>query len=115
MLVPVKLKILGWIKVSYLDEVIDDDGSTPLAGRTVPGDKKIEVSKEEHKDGETLHSTLLHETIHHILSVSGHSEWLGSEREEAIVTALENHLAPLVCFKTGASVRWKEIRMLWED
>lgn len=40
-------------------------------------------------------TTLLHEILHAILSISGHSASLTADQEESLVLALENALGPL--------------------
>jgi len=114
MRVPIKIKLLRWVKIAYPDAVIDEQGA-PLYGRTIVGNRRVEVAKDRHSGAEDLHATTLHEVLHLALSVSGHSEWLGEEREEALVTALENYLAPVLCFRENSVVSWGEVDFPWEE
>ena len=41
-------------------------------------------------------STLFHELLHAVLDITGHSARLDADTEEALVTAIENGLGPLV-------------------
>ena len=115
MRVPIKIKLLRWVKIAYPDTVLDEHGKQ-LSGRTLFGNKKLEVAKDQHADAEELSATILHEILHVSLSSSGLSEILGEELEEAIVTALENYLAPVVMFRhKDHNVKWGEIEMPWDD
>ena len=67
-------------------------------GDTLIAKRRIRVAIEPHETEEQLESTLLHETIHGILGVSGLAEILeGADEnlEEALVVALEHGLHPL--------------------
>lgn len=43
-----------------------------------------------------IRSTLLHEALHAVLDITGHSQRLSSDDEEAIVYAIENGLYPVL-------------------
>jgi hypothetical protein len=66
-------------------------GETDVLART------IDISTEYPLDVQW--SAFLHEVIHAALGVSGQSEGLKDTKEEGIVLALENALAPLFQFK----------------
>lgn len=84
---PSAIKVLGVEFKIRLMPAVDDHGACDGPHRL------IMVSEEQDQD--EAESTLLHETIHAALFVSGHSETLGSEREEGIVLALEHALHTL--------------------
>ncbi len=63
-------------------------------GETIGVERKIRISNK--LSGEQLKSTIIHELLHAILYITGQSERLDHDFEEAIVIALEHGLTPLV-------------------
>lgn len=62
-------------------------------GLTNGPERKISIT--ENKNSALMESTLLHEIIHGVFYVTGHSEWLTEEQEEALTLALEHAIIPL--------------------
>jgi hypothetical protein len=77
------------IKVKTVDKLVD--GSTDLLGAYNGDTKTIYLLK--HKDWPL---NLLHEILHCALHLTGSGEGLSITKEESIVVALENALAPLL-------------------
>jgi Zn-dependent peptidase ImmA (M78 family) len=59
--------------------------------------RKIRINSS--KSSEKQWETLFHEVIHAILGISGHSELLKEDGEEALTRLLEHQLWPLVEFR----------------
>lgn len=88
---PTTVNIMGKVfEVAHPKQVASDKD---VYGHTVGHDRKITIKGS--LSGEAFEDTLLHETIHAILAVSGMTEMLSEEHEEAIVVALENGLSQL--------------------
>jgi hypothetical protein len=84
---PKAVDVLGHtFAIQYYDEMINGE----LAGLMDPVKKVIHVLNDDE-----LEVTLLHEIIHAVLFVSGHSFTLGPAMEEALVRALEAGLGPI--------------------
>ncbi len=66
-------------------------------------DRVIEIATEPQHSQETLLATLLHECLHGILYMSGHSEELEDGKEESIVLALEHGLVGVIPQLTGGT------------
>lgn len=99
---PKRLIICGVpFTVRYRDK-LDGDGDEIVYGQTYGHGKLIEISLAAHSSEAQIRSTLLHESLHAILHVTGHSEGLSDEKEEGIVIALENALGEIV----GQLGRW---------
>lgn len=75
------------VEIAY---ILDGDD----LGAFFPDELRIEV-----KDDKDWKDHLLHEIIHAILWISGHSSGLTHKQEESIVRALENGLKPLIKLK----------------
>lgn len=98
---PDTIPILGIpFEIQYPKVVKDEDGEE-LSGDCDVNHRRLRISTTENETEEQAESTLLHETIHGILGVSGVSALLEDKVEEAIVLALENGLSPLYQRKKG--------------
>ena len=86
---PKSVTVLGHKINIKVVEHLDDDGQE-LLGAFNAETKTIFLSKGCDK------SVLLHEVIHAAIYLSGNSEGLSANREEAIVLALEHALFPLL-------------------
>lgn len=65
-------------------------------GKCKPSKKLIQIDPEKHDTQDEVDATLLHETIHAALFISGITNVIKTEEEEeAIVVALEHALHPL--------------------
>ena len=67
------------------------------------GDLYGETSREQHfikinKDKQGLRETLRHEFWHSVFAATGHFAWMGEEKEEALVRALEYASADIKAF-----------------
>ncbi len=92
---PKSVSILGIpFTIDYTAEFKSDDGDQPM-GEMIASQRVIKVCSGKNSTKELIESTLFHEIIHAALYLSGHSESLKAKKEEAIVLALENALAPL--------------------
>jgi hypothetical protein len=80
--------------VRYVENIVDDDGTTPLNGATYQDERLIEIDRKLSKDDQGL--ILLHESIHAALFEIGLHELIGDEIEEVIARGLSNTLWPLV-------------------
>ena len=87
MLSGVKVAIKYTSKIMY-------DGDDELLGAFCPDTMTIHISK--HSD---IKSTLLHESVHAVLHISGCAERLTNSSEEAIVTAMEYGLRDYFTFQ----------------
>ena len=87
------ITILGKkIKIRRPRKLVDESGNE-LFGLFDRDKLTIYVSQSPHHDKD---STLLHECIHAIFFITGQTETLEHEQEEAIVRAMEHALAPLI-------------------
>lgn len=90
-----KIPVLGVpFTVTYPNKVDSKDNNL---GETDGPMRTIKVKKNLTND--IKHETLLHELIHAILYVSGHSELISEETEESIVIAIESGLSQVVRIK----------------
>lgn len=87
---PTTVPIMGTpFLIQYAKKV---DGGKAI-GLMMGNDHKIVLQSD--LAGRDLETVLLHETLHALLYVSGHSEQLTEEQEEGIVLALEHGLSQL--------------------
>lgn len=87
---PTKIDILGIpVRIIQVKKIDKDDayGESNFMDRTI----KIRAGLPE----DLFESTLLHEIVHTILGMTGQSEHLKHEQEEAIVLALEHGLCQI--------------------
>jgi len=75
------------------DKVVVEGEKEECAGVTYGALRRIEISKKECSTEELMNSTLIHEFCHAILYVTGQSEHLEGDQEEAIVIAMEHGLS----------------------
>jgi len=87
---PTQLDIMGTTFRIVQVKKIDKDDSM---GECEPLQRTIKIKAG--LNDEMFESTLLHEVIHAILTITGQAEYLKHEQEEAIVLALEHGLGPL--------------------
>jgi hypothetical protein len=70
----------------------------------------IEISTSENKTEEQIKSTIFHETLHGILSITGQSATIEKENiEEGIVVTLELHLADKINWKHKMWKNWRAV------
>lgn len=80
---PTQLNILGKIfSVKYVKMASGDYGETLSKDLLIKINKKLPI--------ESMHATLIHEMAHAALGISGLTEVLSEQQEEAVVTAFEN-------------------------
>ena len=91
---PTAVPILGQSFDIAYKEHLQEDGED-VYGQTDTKEFNIGIDKKSNKDPKTFEATLMHETIHGILGVSGLNELLDEKLEEAIVVAIENGLKHL--------------------
>lgn len=91
---PSSTEILGQqFKIEHLDHIPAAADEGVVYGETDSLKRSIKMKKTD--DDDSYESTLLHETIHGILGISGLTELLEGNMEEALVLALENGLHKL--------------------
>ena len=92
---PVSFPLMG--KTFTIDHVkrVDDAESY---GETIGAHREIRMK--DTLDGDDFEDTLLHETVHGIMYLSGLTELFTAGQEEALVLAIENGLSPLYCRRT---------------
>lgn len=114
---PVSVMIGGKkVRVEYPDTIPGDtEEEGDLSGDTNSMACRIRISKTQNKSPDAVLHTLIHEMLHMAIGITGHSEVLGAKREEAIVYALENMLAPLLVLNPAAPVKYREIDFPWEE
>jgi len=81
----------------YVDKISHE--GEHVSGLTQGSDRKISVALAENPTEELRKSTSFHEIVHAVLYVTGQSELLTNEQEEALVIALEHGLMPHLEFK----------------
>ena len=90
-----EINILGDIfKIEYPAKIKGDEGENTY-GETYGVKRLIRISTQQNKTDDMMERTLLHEVIHAILHISGHSELLEDKEEESLVVLLENGLSKL--------------------
>jgi len=88
---PRHVMILGEkVKIKLVKELMMTDGHE-LVGAYNDSSKTIFLLKDKN-----WKKTLLHEICHCVLAISGAGSVLGTKAEEAVVTSIENGLAPLL-------------------
>lgn len=98
------------IKVRYVTRLSDDD-----FGEWDPETFTVSISRSKHTDATKVWHTVWHELSHAALELSGWGKMLTEKQEEAVVTALEYALVPLMTFKANAAgVHWREVRFPFE-
>lgn len=109
---PVKFMVGGYpIKIDYKEQLVDDDNEH-YSGEMVKYKHQMNISKAAHtKNPRKLFSTIFHELIHTALEITGHSEGMKEEDEEKLVYAIENMLAPLLCFNPEGPIKFKDVDM----
>jgi hypothetical protein len=86
------VRVLGVLfEVNFSEKVLDDDGADVYGTTDGPG-RLISVSTTLNKTEDARSATLVHEWCHAVLYVTGLSEGLTVEQEEAIVIANEHAL-----------------------
>jgi len=88
------LKRLNILGVPF--EVVLADLEDGTYGETEGHARKIMINRNQPKN--LVLSTLFHEAIHAVLHVSGHTELLTHQQEEALVIALESAFAHAIDF-----------------
>lgn len=81
--------------VRYADQLKGESKEEVVYGYYHAHRHLIEISLKSNDTPEMVWRSLLHEALHAILHVTGQSEGLGGETEEALVIALENGIAGL--------------------
>jgi len=112
MRVPVAVKMVRWIKVKYVPEIIEK--GFHVAGESLFDEDLIRINKDFHDNASQLLATLFHELDHFCLHLSGHRAWLGEKRDEALVRARENLLSPLFLLNPKGPIIWRDIDFSWE-
>lgn len=111
MRVPVQVMVGGKaVKIEYPDTLPEGN-----SGEVVCQDQVVKIAKDRHKDEKAVLATLFHELTHFALHVTGHSATWSDEKEEPLVYALENMLAPLFVICPSAPVKWKDLEWPEED
>lgn len=89
-------------------DYIDDPhlGDTDVDGFYCGTSNKIVIDSEQSKTKQQ--QTLFHELLHAALDKTGASELISDEVEHAIIVALENHVWPLLQFRTNSKLIFKE-------
>lgn len=93
MRLPTKLQIAGiTFKVKYVPDLASETHPGQLYGDCDVDERVIRINKVLHKTAGEYRATLLHESLHAALRVTGWAEVLGDKQEEALIQALENAL-----------------------
>lgn len=108
MRIPVKICVLGeWIPIIYQDYLEAEDGTVC--------DGYFDTSNCEIRLNSTLpiqriKQVLIHELTHAIMDITGLSDILTDEQEEAVCKANERSFGNLMSFDTrGRLIRWKNV------
>ena len=102
------------VTVKYVRRVLDEDGKDCF-GETVVDDLVIKVSKSMVKNQQDIMDTLFHELDHIFYQTSGHSQWLGEEKEEALAYGRQYALSRLYVFSPTAGVRYGLRTFDWDE
>ncbi len=92
---PTTLNIMGaeWV-IKYVDR-LKDDNDDDLMGETDIDKYTMTINIKDHESEAELGRTILHETLHAIMRMTGQNEMLSEKQEEAIVRAFEQGLCQL--------------------
>ena len=90
-----KYKLPDSVPILGEDFTVKSEEMKDAAGDTMGGHRRIRIDFSDHDSQDEVESTLLHETMHAILYVSGVSNLLEENVEEAIIVALEHGLHKL--------------------
>ncbi|MBA2680996.1 MAG: hypothetical protein H0U76_21695 [Ktedonobacteraceae bacterium] len=92
---PRSVKVLGVkFRVKYVDGLVNSKADALYGDCDGPG-HTIRICTKLNKTPQACEATLMHEVIHAILYLTGQSELLSEDREEALVLSLENGLSKL--------------------
>ncbi len=84
-------------------------------GEYVVEDRLIRVSKTRCSTPEIVWATVWHELAHAAVSLAGVGQIVSGVREEAVVTAIEFGMAPLMLFRQDVpGMRWREVSFPFE-
>lgn len=115
MRVPVEIAVGGKkIKVRYLKTLPGPLKDTTF-GEYCCSHNEIRVNKSAHHNASEVHHTVIHEIFHSVFKISGLENIVPLKTEEAIVSALENILAPILVFAPGAKIKYREVRFGFEE
>lgn len=89
---PTAISVLGQDFEIVDKKLASADGEEENYGECDGGEATIYIDLSKHKSQEQVESTLLHETLHAALYISGQSEHMSEKQEEGVVVALENAL-----------------------
>lgn len=115
MRVPVTVPVGGRrIKIRYLKSLPGPDKDVTY-GEFCCSTAEIRVNKAVHHTPQEVHQTVIHELFHAVFKMSGLENIIPVKQEEAIVSALENLLAPILVFAPEAKISYREVKFSFED
>lgn len=115
MRVPVMVPVGGRkIKIRYLKS-LPGPSKDLVFGEFCSSGTEIRINKAAHTNSQELFKTLFHELTHAVFKISGLENIIPLNKEEAVVSAIENLMAPLYAFSPSAKIKYREIRFAFED
>ena len=115
MRVPVQIEVGGKkIKIRYL-KTLPGPAKDVTFGEFCAQHTEIRVNKSVHHNASEVHHTIFHEICHSVFKISGLENIVPLAKEEAIVSAIENMLAPLFVFSPEAKVQFREVKFAFEE
>lgn len=98
------------VSVRYAKALDDND-----YGAFCPETQQISVSKSRCASPDDVFKTCFHEMLHAALWFTGWGRYLTPRQEEAVVTALEFCIGPLIVFSQSAKgIKWREVKFPFE-
>ncbi len=115
MRVPVMVPVGGRkIKIRYL-KTLPGPAKDVTFGEFCSSGAEIRVNKSAHTNTHEVHKTVVHELFHAVFKMSGLENIIKGNHEEAIVSAMENLLAPVFVFAPDSKIQYREVRFAFED
>ncbi len=102
------------VKVKYVRQIVNEKNEH-LFAETVVDDFSIRISKTMCKSDQDIMDTIFHELDHIFYQVSGHSQWLGEDREEALAYGRQYALARLFVFSPTAGIKYRRVDFDWDE
>ena len=119
MRVPVRIPIGGKpVKIEYVEQILDDDGATPIYGESIDGDLSIRISTSRPRDEGMVWQVIIHELCHVVFDFTGITNQLDTHKglEESICTSLDNLLGPWLRLRQDIpGAKYKEVEFDFEE
>jgi hypothetical protein len=115
MRVPVMVPVGGRkIKLRYL-KTLPGPAKDVTFGEFCSQHSEIRVNKSVHHNASEVHHTVYHELLHAVFKISGLENVVTLAKEEAIVSAIENMLGPILIFSPDSKVQYREVKFAFEE